>query len=112
MTETNHASEAAASSPSHAQFVNPGQPFDPADPIGPKFAPATGQPRTEVPLAADGSGTVVDLGEAFRQNLSNAVDCLPSDGQPIGSTTIRLSIQNLHTAVAELAKVVERIGAR
>lgn len=78
---------------------------------GCKVGPATGQPRTEVPVGPDGSGTVVELGEAFRRSLANAVDCLPSDGQPIDATTIKLSIRNLHAAVAELAKVVERTPA-
>lgn len=76
----------------------------------PKVGPATGQPRTEAPLAADGSGTVVELGEAFRQNLSNAVACLPEGA--IDPTTIKIAIRNLHACVAEMAKVVERIGAR
>lgn len=76
------------------------------------LAAATGQPRTEVPVGPDCSGTVVELGEAFRRNLANAVDCLPSDGHPIDAGTIKLAIRNLHAAVAELAKVVERIVAR
>lgn len=91
-------------------FSNPGQPIDPSDPIGPKFAPATGQPRTEVPVGPDCSGALVGLGEAFRRNLANAVDCLPSDGHPIDATTVKIAIRNLHAAVAELARGVERIG--
>lgn len=86
-------------------FTNPGQPFDPSDPIGPKFAPATSQPRTEVPLDADGSGTVVELGEAFRRNMANAVDCLP-DSDRLDGGTIKIAIRNLHAAVGELARVV------
>lgn len=79
-------------------------------PLNPQVAPATGQPRTEAPIAPDGSGTVVELGEAFRQNLSNAVACLPEGA--IDPTTTKIAIRNLHACVAELAKVVERIGAR
>ncbi|MBL8735244.1 MAG: hypothetical protein JNL12_02335 [Planctomycetes bacterium] len=79
---------------------------------GCKFAPATGQPRTEVPVGPDGSGTVLELGAAFWRNLANAVDCLPSDGHPIDAVTIKIAIRNLRAAVAELAKVVERIGPR
>ena len=44
--------------------------------------------------------------------LANAVDCLPGDGHHLDSNTIRIAIRNLHSAVAERAKVVERIGAR
>lgn len=79
-------------------------------PLAPKVGPATGQPRTEAPLDADGSGTVLELGEAFRQNLSNAVACLPEGA--IDPTTTKIAIRNLHACVAEMAKVVERIGAR
>lgn len=95
----------------------PSYEFDPSEPVChqenllPKVAPATGQPRTEVPIGPDGSGTVVELGvelgEGFRRNLANAVDCLPSDGHPIEATTVKIAIRNLHAAVAELAKVVE-----
>jgi hypothetical protein len=53
---------------------------------------------------------VVDLGEAFGQNLSNAVACLPEGA--IDPTTTKIAIRNLHACVAELAKVVERIGVR
>lgn len=97
---------------STAPYSKQAQPFGdaPCNFGGSKIAPATGQPRTEVPLAADGSGTVVELGEAFRQNLSNAVACLPEGA--IDPTTIKIAIRNLHACVAEMAKVVERIGAR
>lgn len=70
--------------------------------------PATGQPRTEVPVDAAGSGKVVEVGEAFRRNLANVVDCLPSDGHPIDAGTIKIAIRNLYAAVGELAKTVER----
>lgn len=63
-----------------------------------------------MPVDADASGTVVELG--FRRNLANAVDCLPSDGHPIDAGTIKIAIRNLHAAVGELARAVERIGAR
>lgn len=65
-------------------------------------APATGQPRTEAPLAADGSGTVVELGEAFRVAMRES-GTADHEGQ---------RLRWLRDAVAELAKVVERIGAR
>lgn len=69
--------------------------------FGEKVGPATGHPRTEVPLAADGSGTVVELGEAFwvAMRESGTAD---HEGQ---------CLRRLRDAPAELAKVVERIGA-
>lgn len=76
--------------------------FDNAPNFGGKFAPATGQPRAEAPLAADGSGTVVELGEAFRQQM-NAATVYVDMGDRIHA---------LHRAVGELAKVVERMGVR
>lgn len=74
----------------------------------PKVGPATGQPRTEAPLAADGSGTVVELGEAFREAMRWASEKTKS----ITGAPTEARLRYLHTAVAELAKVVERIGAR
>lgn len=115
----------AKGGPLPGSFCGTNQPQMPQ--LQPKVGPATGQPRTEVPagttlvggdgckvplVETDGSGTVVELGEAFRRNLANAVDCLPSEGSYLGAGTIKIAICNLHAAVAELAKVVERIGAR
>lgn len=92
-------------------FSNPGQPFDPSDPIGPKFAPATGQPRTEVPVGPDGSGTVVELGEVFRREMLLATTS--HIAAPVfGETLTDVCLRHLHAAVAELAKVVERGGAK
>ena len=77
----------------------------------PKVGPATGQPRTEVPVGPDGSGTVLELGEAFRDAMRMASPTsrlLPLWDETAPEARYRF----LHTAVAELAKVVERIGAR
>lgn len=65
-----------------------------------KVGPATGQPRTEVPVGPDGSGTVVELGEAFREEMRQAGEC----------ATEFWRLRHLHAAVTELAKVVERGG--
>ena len=85
--------------------------FDNAPNFGGKFAPATGQPRTEAPLAADGSGTVVELGEAFRTAMINASVLTMADILP-GESIEAAKLRHLRHAVAELAKVVERIGVR
>ena len=77
--------------------------------------PATGQPRTEVPVDADGSGTVVELGEAFRRSVLLAT---PGKGLPLGSrdgcllgeSVDAAKFRHLHAAVSELAQVVERIA--
>jgi hypothetical protein len=97
--------------------------FDPAEPLGSKVAPATGQPRTEVPLAADGSGTLfADLvkagkaiyrGEVFYKALEHAdPDFFGSPQFLDGKTDEESRYRHLYCAVRELAKVVERIGAR
>ncbi len=110
-------------------FTNPGQPFDPSDPIGPKFAPATGQPRTEVPpgsvlvdgrkiplVEPDGSGTKVvsmTLGNDFHNAMVKAdPDFFAGERFLNGETHEQARHRHLHRAMAELAKVVERIGAR
>lgn len=85
--------------------------FDNAPNFGGKFAPATGQPRTEAPLAADGSGTVVELGEAFRTAMINASVLTMADILP-GESIEAAKLRHLREAVAELAEVVERIGSR
>ena len=97
--------------------------FDPAEPLGSKVAPATGQPRTEVPLAADGSGTLfadlvkagkaIYLGEVFYKALEHAdPDFFGSPQFLDGKTDEESRYRHLYCAVRELAKVVERIGAR
>jgi hypothetical protein len=85
----------------------------------PKVGPATGQPRTEATLGTtlvggdgrkiplvepDGGVTVLDLGEAFRDRMRVAA--------PDSLNAVEVRLRHLHAAVAELAKVVERIGAR
>ena len=72
--------------------------------------PATGQPRTEVPVGPDGSGTVVELGEAFREEMRQAGPSGLVFDQLFGETPSECKLRHLHTAVGELAKVVERIG--
>jgi hypothetical protein len=106
--------------------------FDPADPVGSKVGPATGQPRTEahgtviatnpptfepgatlvggdgrkIPLVEPDYGSsaanFLDLGEAFRVAMRES-GTADHEGQ---------RLRWLRDAVAELAKVVERIGAR
>lgn len=76
----------------------------------PKLGPATSQPRTEVPIGPDGSGTVVELGEAFREAMRKAGSIWVEI--PVGEDLNCYRLRHLHAAVAELARVVERAGAR